>query len=66
MDMVTEYPQFALSARSDSTRNGTDARLRAPGRGRTAARHPIGIVGRVVRVKPGARTASIIMESSRR
>jgi hypothetical protein len=34
--------------------NGTDARLRAPGRGRTAARHPIGVVRRVVRGQAGS------------
>jgi hypothetical protein len=52
--MVSKHSQFGLSARPLSTGNGADARLRPLGRGRTAARHPIGFVGRVVRGQTGS------------
>jgi hypothetical protein len=55
MDMVTEYPPIRIvSPVGIRPGNGTDARLRAPGRGRTAARNPIGVVGRFVRGQTGS------------
>jgi hypothetical protein len=54
MVMVTEYPPIRIVSPAIRLGNGTNARLRAPGRGRAAARHPIGVVGRVVRGQAGS------------
>jgi hypothetical protein len=53
--MVTEYsPIRIVSPAAFDRGTAQNARLRAPGRGRTATRHPIGIVGRIVRGQTGS------------